>query len=189
MVGTLSGVWKGIEFTERNSYTCGYCGNVVGPSEHYRNNNGISKIFICPKCNFPTFVSNDRQIPGPLKGGDIEHLPEGIKSLYDEARKCLTINAYTSTVLACRKLLMNISVSKGAEGGKTFAFYVTFLEENHYIPPESREWVDHIRKKGNEATHEIPSISREDAIELIDLTEMLLRIIYELPGKMTRRRE
>jgi hypothetical protein len=59
---------------------------------------------------------------------------------------------------------MNVSVTKGAEHGKSFASYVTFLENNHFIPPGSREWVKHIRKKGNEATHGIPSISQENAI-------------------------
>lgn len=122
-------------------------------------------------------------------GEEIEHLPSGVDQLYNEARKCISVNASSSAVLSCRKLLMNVSVSKGADPGKQFAYYVKFLEENHFIPPDSRDWVDHIRKKGNEATHEIPSVSKDDAIELLEFVEMLLRFVYEMPGKMAKYRE
>lgn len=189
MSRTLSGDWYNASSTNKTSYTCGYCGNNVGPSLHYYNTSLVGHIYICPNCNFPTYLSTTEQVPGPIIGEDLEYLPEEINSLYDEARKCLTVNAFTSTVLACRKLLMNISVSKGADAGKSFAFYVTFLEDNHYIPPNSRTWVDHIRKKGNEATHEIPSISKDDAIELLEFTEMLLRFVFEMPGKMGKYKE
>ncbi|MCM3651317.1 DUF4145 domain-containing protein [Metabacillus litoralis] len=178
------------------SYLCGHCGTKTGPSKgfvsHYLSTTTpTAHVYICSTCNKPTFINNQdgQQVPGPLLGEPIDHLPEDIENLFDEARKCISVNAYTSAVLSCRKLLMNISVSKGAEAGKSFASYVTFLEENHYIPPNSREWVDHIRKKGNEATHEIPSISKEDAIELLEFTEMLLRFVYEMPGKMKKYRK
>jgi hypothetical protein len=195
-VNRLRGNWQDKIFIATGySYTCGYCGTLAGPSRSYKctylNQSSKSTIssghlYICPNCNRPTFIADKEQVPGPILGGEIEHLPDGIQELYQEARKCVSVNAFTSAVLSCRKLLMNVSVTKGADHGKSFAFYVTFLEDNHFIPPGSREWVDHIRKKGNEATHEIPSISQEDAIELLEFTEMLLRFVYELPGKMTR---
>lgn len=173
------------------SFHCGYCGAIAGPSRYYHidGEDKYARIYVCPTCNRPTFIYKNEQSPGPIMGEDIEYLPDEIDQLYNEARKCISVNAYTSAVLSCRKLLMNISVSKGAEPGKSFAFYVTFLEENHFIPPNSREWVDHIRRKGNEATHEIPSIDKDDSIELLDFTEMLLRFIYELPGRMTKHKK
>lgn len=197
MSNKLSGVWYPNQQTVTNvSYTCGYCGKTAGPSIGYKcisrdNTNTFGYIYICPNCNKPTFkkYASDEQVPGELFGHNIEYLPPNIEQLYNEARNCISVNAYTSAVLSCRKLLMNISVTKGAEGGKKFAYYVDFLEEHHYIPPGSREWVDMIRKKGNEATHEIPSISKEDAIEMIEFTTMLLRIVYELPGKMMKHKK
>jgi hypothetical protein len=184
----LSGNWYNVLSDNLGvSYECGYCGNISGPSNYYMITGGdFAHIFICPTCNRPTFIYEDEHIPGPILGDEIEHLPQDIEQLYNEARKCLSVNAFTSSVLSCRKLLMNISVSKGEKAGKSFAEYVTFLEDNHFIPPNSRAWVDHIRKKGNEATHEIPSIKREDAIELLEFTEMLLRFVYEMPGKMSK---
>ena len=191
----LRGTWStNSDGVQGVSYLCGFCDSNVGPSRRYKCNYQDSKlrtlssgnIYICPNCNKPTFISGNEQVPGQSFGDRIEFLPKDIEALYSEAKNCISINAYTSTVLSCRKLLMNVSVSKGAVEGKSFAFYVTYLEENHYIPPNSRDWVDHIRKKGNEATHEIPSISKEEAIELLEFTGMLLRFVYEMPGKMNK---
>lgn len=192
----LWGTWKNTELTNGFTYICGYCGIQAGPSRNFtciaqsRNSTALDKgkIYICPNCNKPTFIDlgNKGQMPGPRVGADIEFLPVDVEQLYNEARNCIAVNAFTSSILSCRKLLMNVAVSKDAEAGKSFAYYVKYLEESHFTPPNSRDWVDHIRSKGNEATHEIPSMSREDAIELLDFTEMLLRFVYEMPGKMAR---
>jgi Domain of unknown function (DUF4145) len=182
------------------TYICGYCGSNSGPSRGYTCtvtstgsggrtlSTNKAYIYLCPKCNKPTFINltNDKeQVPGPRVGDEVEYLPEDIKQLYDEARNCISVNAFTSSVLACRKLLMNISVTKGAESDKSFAFYVNFLEK-HLLPPNSKLWVDHIRLKGNEATHEINHMTSEDALELLEFTTMLLRIVFEMPGKMMK---
>ena len=79
---------------------------------------------------------------------------------------------------------MNIAVSQGADEGQKFIQYVEFLAENGFVPPNGRGWVDHIRQKGNEATHEIVQMSKDDATELISFTEMLLKFIYEFPAKI-----
>lgn len=200
----LLGSWeRTISEVKGMEYNCGFCGIVVGPSLRYictgikRVNGGhttntrFATIAICPNCNKPTYLSEDlkEHIPGPLIGNSLKYLPQEIENLYNEARNCISVNAYTSSVLSCRKLLMNVSVSKGAPLGKKFIEYVNFLDENHYTPPDSKEWVDHIRKTGNEATHDIPSIEKDDAIELLEFTEMLLRFMYEMPGKMMRHRK
>lgn len=188
----INGNWYRVSSGELGvSYNCGYCGSVSGPSSLYyvEGYDNSVRIYICPACNRPTYMNEytKEQVPGPSVGNDVKYLPEGIEELYAEARNCIKVNAYTSSVLSCRKLLMNISVTKGAEPGKRFVFYVTFLEDNHFIPPDGRGWVDHIRQKGNEATHEIPSIDKEDAFELLGFTEMLLRFVYEMPGRMQER--
>lgn len=82
---------------------------------------------------------------------------------------------------------MNIAVSKGAKEGEKFVTYVQFLSDNGYIPPDGKQWVDHIRKKGNEATHEITIMTREDAEELIDFIEMLLKFMFEFPAMIKRK--
>lgn len=96
----------------------------------------------------------------------------------------MSVNSFTATVLVCRKMLMNIAVAQGTEAGLTFVKYVEFLASNHFVPPNGKGWVDHIRSKGNEATHEIALMTSDDAGELISFVEMLLKFIYEFPAKV-----
>ena len=79
---------------------------------------------------------------------------------------------------------MNIAVQQGAKEGLKFIEYVDHLAATGFIPPNGRGWVDHIRRKGNEATHEIALMSQADAEELIAFTEMLLKFIYEFPARV-----
>jgi hypothetical protein len=81
-------------------------------------------------------------------------------------------------------MLMNIAVDQGAADGLKFIEYVEFLASNGFIPPNGKTWVDHIRKKGNEATHEIALMAQADAEELVSFVEMLLKFIYEFPSRV-----
>ena len=49
--------------------------------------------------------------------------------------------------------------------------------------------MDHIRKKGNEANHEIKLMTAEDATELISFSEMLMKFIYEFPSRVPGTKE
>ena len=142
-------------------------------------------ILVCTHCNRPTFF-DDRmggQYPGPTVGNPVQFLPKEIGTLYQEARTAFSVNAYTPTVLVLRKLLMNVAVNKGAKEGQTFLQYVDYLAQSH-VSPENKGWVDHIRKKGNDANHEIPLMGKSDAEDLLSFTEMLLKIIYEFPNRI-----
>jgi hypothetical protein len=155
----------------------------------YADSSREHRIYIYPVCDIPTFFLRDAsgllvQIPDTPFSSTVNHLPEDIRNLYDEARGCMAINAYTASVLASRKLLMNIAVAKGAAEGLRFIEYVDYFVDQHFVPPNSREWVDHIRKKGNEATHEIALMGREDAEELLTFLEMLLKFIFEFPNRL-----
>jgi hypothetical protein len=96
----------------------------------------------------------------------------------------MTVNSFTAAVLTCRKLLMHIAVEKGAATGQSFLEYVDYLFQRGYIPPDGKDWVDHIRTKGNEANHEIKIVSSAEAGDLIAFSEMLLKFVYEFPAKM-----
>lgn len=117
----------------------------------------VAYIYICHHCDNPTYFSYDGdRVPGSAFGGAVEHVPkQDVQPLYEEARNCMKVNAYTAAILCCRKLLMNIAVAQGAGEGLSFAAYVDYLADQGYLPPNGKKWVSHIRKKGNEATHEI----------------------------------
>jgi Domain of unknown function (DUF4145) len=146
------------------------------------------RAYICGFCNGITFFDHmGEHWPAALGGDAVGSLPTTVAELYEEARGCISVRAYTAAALACRKLLMNTAATKGAPGNQNFVAYVEYLASNGYIPPDARPWVDHIRSVGNEATHEIPQTTREDAEELMALTEMLLKLVYELPAQVNRR--
>ncbi len=185
--------WSNSNSIVSKSYTCGYCGNSlvsnVGYSGFGFNSNRPSFIYICHFCTRPTYFDPEgEQIPGKAYGNDVNEISEkGIQTLFQEARNATSANCYTAAILCCRKLLMHIAVSKGAKVGASFADYVEYLSNNNFVPPDAKIWVDHIRKKGNEANHEIVIMSPEDAKELIDFCEMLLKIIYEYPASIQKK--
>lgn len=181
--------WHSITGIEAQSYTCGYCGNAVASDRGWQTGTSggqpqRASIYICPLCKQPTYIYAGEQVPGVIYGDEVSNLPDNIASLYREARNCIAARSYTASVLTCRKLLMNIAVSQGAEEGKTFLHYVEHLASSGYVPPNGRGWVDHIRKKGNEANHEITLMNKSDAEELILFTEMLLKFVYEFPSRV-----
>jgi hypothetical protein len=176
---------------KNKAWTCGYCSHKVSSDRGYSINerpiNGQMKqsggIYICPNCQGASFCpSSSSTYPSPAFGRPISHLPEEIESVYEEARRCTSTNCYTAAVLICRKILMNLAVEKGAEEGKSFLIYVNYLSDANYIPPNGKHWVNHIRKKGNNATHEIAVMTKDDAHDILIFTEMLLKFVYEFPA-------
>ncbi len=170
-------------------FVCPYCGREVaserGWSCHYRDE-AVAEVRICPNCNRAIFFEDEKQYPGAPIGNPIKHLPPSIETLYNEARASASANAPTATVLALRKLLMNIAVNKGAPTGQTFQQYVDYLASKGYVSPDGKMWVDHIRKKGNDANHEIALMDASDAEELMAFAEMLLKTIYEFPNRILK---
>jgi Domain of unknown function (DUF4145) len=79
---------------------------------------------------------------------------------------------------------MNIAVQHGAKEGLTFAKYIDYLEETGYVPPNGKAWVDQIRQKGNEATHEIKVMTSQEANQIMNFTAMLLQFVYEFPAML-----
>lgn len=180
----MSIYWEGTRDLDPQQYRCGYCRNLVASAKGYHAKNALYRIYISPHCNDPTYFSGGYQIPGVAPGNEVMHLPKDVEALYREVRDCVAGSAHTASVLTCRKLLMNVAVSQGAEAGQSFVSYIDYLASKGYVPPRGRAWVDHIRKKGNEANHEIRLMCPEDAMELIVFTEMLLKFIYEFPAKV-----
>ena len=180
-------MWDNIREIESRQYTCGHCGEKICSHIGFHHHSDHQyKIYLCHFCDKPTYFSNKEQVPGPMIGAEVKGVPEDIVGLYKEARQSYSVNAYTAAVMACRKLIMHIAVSKGAAEGLRFIEYVEFLNTNHFIPPDGKDWVDHIRSKGNEANHEIKIMPQSDAEDLILFIEGLLKFIYEFPSRVKK---
>jgi hypothetical protein len=178
--------WQSTRENEPVEFRCGFCDREIGTREGYYAHNTSLRVYLCPRCGLPTFWDRDgnRQVPGSRFGAEVEHLPHDVGGLYKEARDAVQASADTAAVLACRKLLMHVAVEQGADEGRNFMEYVEYLADNNFVPPHGKGWVDHIRKRGNEANHEIVLMTRDDSTELIAFLEMLLKFIYEFPKRI-----
>lgn len=190
----MSYLWTDLKTLKSHQFLCGYCGKDVSSEKAYwtdeRTRGGdAGRIYICHHCTRPTFFdSGQRQFPGALFGDSVSDISDPlVESLYQETKLCIGATAYTSAVLASRKLLMHIAVAKGAKENQSFAFYVHFFSDQGFVPPDAKPWVDHIREKGNEATHEIILMKREDAEEIVSFVGMLLKIIFEFPAAVAKK--
>jgi hypothetical protein len=186
--------WNRPEDLPSRSYSCGYCNQPLASEKGWRavaqSNPGLhAYVYLCHACTKPTFIDHEgQQWPGVLFGNVVRDIPEqSVAQLYEEARRATGAGAFTAAVLCSRKLLMHIAVAKGAPAGQSFASYVDYLSTNHHISPDAKEWVDHIRTKGNEATHEIVIVSRDDAQDLLAFCEMLLKTLFEFPAVIRRK--
>lgn len=172
-------------------YLCSYCGNSLVSDRGWKGDTatGTAYVTICHHCSCPTFIDAEQhQHPAPVFGSPVADVSDAsVLAMYEEARQSYSAGAFTAAVLCCRKLLMHIAVAKGAAAGRNFVTYVKYLSDNHFVPPDAREWVDHIRQRGNEANHEIVLMEPEDAEELIGFSEMLLKVIYQFPAAVKRR--
>jgi hypothetical protein len=182
------GHWQNNREMLAKKFTCGHCGLIIAADKGYSKiDSANTGIYLCPFCEQPTYFQGDKQVPGVAFGNDVSHLPTEVADAYREARNCMAVSAYTASVLLSRKLLMNIAVSQGDKAGRTFADYIQYLTDHGYVPPNGKHWVDHIRKKGNEATHEIHVMGRPDAEDLIVFIEMILKFTFEFPSRVPKR--
>jgi hypothetical protein len=120
--------WQNENQIESRKFRCGFCGNIVATDRGFFSKTGRKRVYPCPHCDKPSFFDeSENQSPGVVPGNDVGHLPKELEAIYNEARRCVSVNAYTAAVLACRKLLMHIAVQQKADPGKAFIYYVEFL--------------------------------------------------------------
>ena len=180
--------WLNASSIDSREFVCGVCNHkvasvtgFVGKDPHGRI---LARAHVCPNCTELNILGQSGSWPSVAPGSAVESLPENIEAHYSEARRAAGAGASTASVLVCRKLLMNISVAQGAAEGLKFIEYVNYLADQNFIPPNGKGWVDYIRTRGNEATHEILLMKPDDAMKLILFIEMLLKFIYEFPAKV-----
>ena len=166
------------------SYTCGYCNTKISGAVvcgYYPSPIHTIKWLLCPNCGDGSVLALDGNVyPGVPFGPNIEGLPDNILEAYKEARSCMSVNAFTSCELICRKILMHVAVEKGANEGDSFINYLSYLEGKGFITPPMKNWVDLIRQHGNKATHLLESPDKKRAESTIMFTAELLRLIYEM---------
>lgn len=168
-------------------YHCAHCGHdvtgIVVARYVEQTIYGLERAtwLLCPSCGDASIITRSGdQFPAPIPGPDLQGLPPDISAAYDEARRCLGISALTACSMMCRKILMHVAVEKGARAGEPFEKYVNYLQEQGYIAPTMKPWVDRIRQLGNEGAHDLEAPSREATDSVLAFTGGLLRVVYEM---------
>lgn len=177
--------WMNLSDGAGLSLDCGWCGAVgagVG-GVFIRSSHVYDRVLICNVCGGPSVEWRHTRVPGVPYGESVDHVPEETARVYEEARAAFGAGAYTGVALLCRKALMHVANSLGADDNLNFVQYVDYLVEDGHVPKNARGWVDKIRVGGNEPNHEIVFTSEDEAKELLAFTSMLLKVAYEFPAR------
>jgi hypothetical protein len=149
----------------------------------------LSLCFTITKTMIPP---NKEIIPCP------EHVPDNIKTVFDEATLCLANNCYTASGAMFRlcldlttKELLQVwleqntdLIIKPTQSQKDKLFNrIEFLIDNSVIPSDLREYAHHIRLDGNDAAHD-GSTEKEEAEDLLDFSELFLKRIYTIKKQL-----
>ncbi len=144
--------WLQAQEMQQVSWTCGYCGLGVGGNKGYYKapmhaqtrqvqalhktdiGPNVPRIVICPHCDKPTYFEGTTQMPGVAFGAEVGHLPASVAGLYKEARNCMSVSAFTASVLTTRKLLMNVAVAQARRQMARFRVTSTILHQMGMYP-------------------------------------------------------
>lgn len=122
-----------------------------------------------------------------------EHVPEQVKTAFDEAAASLAIGAHNA---ACAMFRASIDLATkdlippaGTEGGptdrqrKTLFTRIQWLIGEGRISQDLEDLATCIREDGNDGVHEC-SLGEDDANDNLDFTEALLRRLYTEPTRV-----
>lgn len=177
---------------------CPYCNKTVGADVRlivsYRTDFGMNRnfdgpryyILECPSCNKPSIncVTTGETYPHGMALSKVKYLSKELEDVYNEVRSAIAAGCYTSAVIVARTAIMHIAVDVGAEQNKSFQFYVDYLCDNGYLPPNAKAWVDKVRTMANDAVHKLEIWGKEDAELIGKFLRYMLVFIYELPASV-----
>lgn len=188
---TASGTEKCVE-----TYKCPHCNIEVAGKIHnviqsqfnapVMHVDDIYYILECPNCHRPTiyYVPTGNTYPNGRALRSVSYLPNNIENIYNEVGSCIAAECYTAAVILARTAIMHISVEQGADKNKSFLYYVDYLSDNNFIPPNGKPWVDEIRKMANKSVHELELWKKDDATKIGNFLMYLLIFVYELPSQV-----
>lgn len=143
-------------------------------------------VLQCPSCGRPLVydISEQKTFPFAKAMNPVKHLPEKVERVYNEVRSAIGAGCYTAAVILARTAINHIAVDKGAEENRSFQYYVNYLVNSHFVPPNAHGWVDRIRQIANESVHDLEVWERDDAEIIGKFLMYLLIFVYELPASI-----
>jgi hypothetical protein len=169
---------------------CPFCGGtqmaVVARNNEAPGQANYVEWLRCVNC-LHAVVRNADELSPTTRPFDLPNALEGeALAAWQEVRSCLSVGATTAAVMMCRKLLFHIAAEHGlpekdAKGrAPTFAEALDHLEAEGVFTTRMRPWVERIKDVGNEANHDLASISIDQAMDVARFTRQLINLAYEL---------
>ncbi len=184
-----------VEFSESGGDICKY----LTKENWYSNINGVWAIGECPSCQKCVLIHLYEDgygklhpieiFPHPLPSPTDERIPEKIRKDIDEAKICLSVNAFRACAGMCRRALQQACILKGARK-RDLVDQIDELAEEGVITRDIRELAHSVRWVGNNALHpENPEVTEDDAKEILNLTEQFMEVIFVAPQKVKEIKE
>jgi hypothetical protein len=165
-------------------------------NQYFENKQGAWILLECPSCNKCVlsefkrkFYGTSSQLelkqiyPFPLPSSTDERAPLEIKKDIDEAKLCLSVNAFRACASMCRRAIQQACIKEGASKNKDLEKQIDELKEKGVITEQIRKWAHSCRYLGNDASHpENPEVTKEDAEDVLSLAEQLMNILYVMPA-------
>jgi hypothetical protein len=136
-------------------------------------------------------VSDAAATPAP------EHLPENILAAFNEGAKCLAVGCFNAAGTMFRLCVDMTTKDKLPEGDALGLNYKTrrdlglrlpWLFDNRILPEDLRDLSHCIKEDGNDGAHQ-GTLSKADALDLLDFTEALLKRVYTEPERLRLAKE
>ena len=113
-------------------------------------------------------------------------IPAELQEALLESIKCFRTNAYTATVIMCRRAIEGFCQLQGVSENN-LQKAIQKLKENNIINDQIFEWANELRISGNEAAHKISStFSNADAKDILDFTIAILDYSYSFQEKFKK---
>jgi hypothetical protein len=130
--------------------------------------------------------------PSPATPVIPRHLDKMDEAKLLEAEKAQANHLFTAAAGLYRSLVDTTTKKQLAEAGEsergTLEARLDRLAEKHVIPKAVADWGHEVRVIANEALHEAPTVSEEDAEAARNFAQTYLRYAYELPGDIKARK-
>lgn len=127
--------------------------------------------------------------PTPFPTPTASEIPKDIRRDLDEAKQCMSVDSLRATVVMCRRALQMACIDKGANAGDNLVAQINQLKANSVITADLHEWATVVRWVGNDGAHPGGAeVDKEDAENMLDLTEQFLHVLYVAPAKAAAHR-
>ncbi|EGX6955773.1 DUF4145 domain-containing protein [Aeromonas hydrophila] len=120
-----------------------------------------------------------------------EFIPESVEAIFREGATCLSLNCFNAAgtmFRLCIDLVTRFFLPEEGEGlnhrtRRDLGLRLPWLFDNGILPEALRDLSTCVREDGNDGAHQ-GTLTKDDAIDLLDFTTILLERIYTEPERL-----